>query len=264
MYSGDKVFYGLKLSKNKIFKLLFNYICTNELQNTIYNHELFKKTYTIYKDLDEINKIFINNINLDDYDLDQDHNQDQNQENDQNQDQNQENDQNQDQNQENDQNQDLDNDEDDKNYNIIDSDDNYDIDEKYYNEENKILLSIYELIKDEGDDNDLHNMILLLLKILSFKYLTLLSLLCYNEDNEDNEDNKNNTNFLGIELGYNDITHHYMIYKYKNFNNYYNNYMNNIRIMKNKMKINKELYDNEFNKLIDIKPRIYSMANYYI
>ena len=66
MYSGDKVFYGLKLSKNKIFKLLLNYICTNELQNTIYNHELFKKTYTIYKDLDEINKIFINNINLDD------------------------------------------------------------------------------------------------------------------------------------------------------------------------------------------------------
>jgi hypothetical protein len=27
------------------------------------------------------------------------------------------------------------------------------------------------------------------------------------------------------------------------------------------MKKNKELYDNEFNKLIDIKPRIYSMAN---
>ena len=54
-----------------------------------------------------------------------------------------------------------------------------------------------------------------------------------------------------------------MIYKYKNFNNYYNNYMNNIRIMKNKMKRNKQLYDNEFNKLIDIniKPRIYSMAN---
>ena len=31
--------------------------------------------------------------------------------------------------------------------------------------------------------------------------------------------------------------------------------------MKNKMKRNKEFYDNEFNKLIDIKPRIYSMAN---
>jgi hypothetical protein len=45
-----------------------------------------------------------------------------------------------------------------------------------------------------------------------------------------------------------------MIYKYKNFNNYYNNYMNNLIIMKNKMKKNKELYDNEFNKLIDIKP----------
>ena len=250
MYSGDKVFYGLKLSKNKIFKLLLNYICTNQLQNTIYNHELFKKTYTIYKDLDEINKIFINNINLDD--LDQDHNQNQNQENDQNQDQNQENDE--------DQNQELDNDEDDeddKNYYIIDSEDN--IDDEYYNEENKILLSIYELIKDEGDDNDLHNMILLLLKILSFKYLTLLTPSFWEEDNE------NNTNFLGIELGYNDITHHYMIYKYKNFNNYYNNYMNNIRIMKNKMKRNKQLYDNEFNKLIDIdiniKPRIYSMAN---
>jgi len=245
MYSGDKVFYGLKLSKNKIFKLLFNYICTNELQNTIYNHELFKKTYTIYKDLDEINKIFINNINLNDYDQDPN----QNQENNQDPNQNQENDQdpNQDQNQEND--------EDDENYNIIDSDDNYDIDEKYYNEENKILLSIYELIKDEGDDNDLHNMILLLLKILSFKYLTLLSPTFCEEDNE------NNTTFLGIELGYNDITHHYMIYKYKNFNNYYNNYMNNIRIMKNKMKRNKESYDNEFNKLIDIKPRIYSMAN---
>jgi hypothetical protein len=254
MYSGDKVFYGLKLSKNKIFKLLLNYICTNELQNTIYNHELFKKTYTIYKDLDEITKIFINNINLDDYDQNQDHNQ--------NQDNNQENDQNQDQDLDQNQDQDLDqnqeNDEDDKNYNIIDSDDNYDIDEKYYNEENKILLSIYELIKDEGDDNDLHNMILLLLKILSFKYLTLLFPTFWEEDNEDNE---NNTTFLGIELGYNDITHHYMIYKYKNFNNYYNNYMNNIRIMKNKMKRNKELYDNEFNKLIDIKPRIYSMAN---
>jgi hypothetical protein len=250
MYSGDKVFYGLKLSKNKIFKLLFNYICTNELQNTIYNHELFKKTYTIYKDLDEINKIFINNINLDDYDYDLD----QDNKNDQNQDQNQDldNDKNQDQ------NQNIDLDEDDKNYNIIDSDDNYDIDEKYYNEENKILLSIYELIRDEGDDNDLHNMILLLLKILSFKYLTLLSPTFWEEDNEDNV---NNTTFLGIELGYNDITHHYMIYKYKNFNNYYNNYMNNIRIMKNKMKREKQLYDNEFNKLIDIKPRIYSMAN---
>jgi hypothetical protein len=244
MYSGDKVFYGLKLSKNKIFKLLLNYICTNELQNTIYNHELFKKTYTIYKDLDEINKIFINNINLDDYnsgfDLDN-------------------NDDNDDQNKDLDNDLDNDNDED-YNYNfendyIIDSEDN--IDDEYYNEENKILLSIYELIKDEGDDNDLHNMILLLLKILSFKYLTLLTPSFWEEDNE------NNTNFLGIELGYNDITHHYMIYKYKNFNNYYNNYMNNIRIMKNKMKRNKQLYDNEFNKLIDIniKPRIYSMAN---
>ena len=244
MYSGDKVFYGLKLSKNKIFKLLLNYICTNELQNTIYNHELFKKTYTIYKDLDEINKIFINNINIDDYnsgfDLDN-------------------NDDNDDQNQDLDNDLDNDNDED-YNYNfendyIIDSEDN--IDDEYYNEENKILLSIYELIKDEGDDNDLHNMILLLLKILSFKYLTLLTPSFWEEDNE------NNTNFLGIELGYNDITHHYMIYKYKNFNNYYNNYMNNIRIMKNKMKREKQLYDNEFNKLIDIniKPRIYSMAN---
>jgi hypothetical protein len=37
--------------------------------------------------------------------------------------------------------------------------------------------------------------------------------------------------------------------------------MNNVIIMKNKMKRNKELYDNEFNKLIDIKPKIYSMAN---
>jgi hypothetical protein len=248
MYSGDKVFYGLKLSKNKIFKLLLNYICTNELQNTIYNHELFKKTYTIYKDLDEINKIFINNINLDDYD--QDNNNDQNQDQDL--------DPNHNQDQDLDPNQNLDNNEDDENYYIIDSDDNYDIDEKYYNEENKILLSIYELIKDEGDDNDLHNMILLLLKILSFKYLTLLSPTFLEEDNENNE---NNTTFLGIELGYNDITHHYMIYKYKNFNNYYNNYMNNIRIMKNKMKRNKQLYDNEFNKLIDVKPRIYSMAN---
>ena len=35
MYTGDKVFYGLKLSKNKIFRLLFNYICKNELQNYI-------------------------------------------------------------------------------------------------------------------------------------------------------------------------------------------------------------------------------------
>lgn len=255
MYSGDKVFYGLKLSKNKIFKLLLNYICTNQLQNTIYNHELFKKTYTIYKDLDEINKIFINNINLDDYDLDQDHNQNQDQDQDQNLDQdidpNQNLDNDLDQNQDNDEDYNLEND-----Y-IIDSEDN--IDDEYYNEENKILLSIYELIKDEGDDNDLHNMILLLLKILSFKYLTLLTPSFWEEDNE------NNTNFLGIELGYNDITHHYLIYKYKNFNNYYNNYMNNIRIMKNKMKRNKQLYDNEFNKLIDIdiniKPRIYSMAN---
>jgi hypothetical protein len=30
--------------------------------------------------------------------------------------------------------------------------------------------------------------------------------------------------------------------------------MNNLIIMKNNMKKNKELYDNEFNKLIDIKP----------
>ena len=37
--------------------------------------------------------------------------------------------------------------------------------------------------------------------------------------------------------------------------------MNNVIIMKNKMKRNKESYDNEFIKLIDIKPRIYSMAN---
>ena len=237
MYSGDKVFYGLKLSKNKIFKLLLNYICTNQLQNTIYNHELFIKTYTIYKDLDEINKIFINNINLDDYnsgfDLDNDDDNDNLVNNDDNDDNN-------------------DNDNDDNDY-IIDSEDY--IDDEYYNEENKILLSIYELIKDEGDDNDLHNMILLLLKILSFKYLTLLSPSFLEEGNE------NNINFLGIELGYNDITHHYMIYKYKNFNNY----MNNIRIMKNKMKREKQLYDNEFNKLIDIdiniKPRIYSMAN---
>jgi hypothetical protein len=241
MYSGDKVFYGLKLSKNKIFKLLLNYICTNELQNTIYNHELFKKTYTIYKDLDEINKIFINNINLDD-DGDND-----DQENNQNNDDDNDNDNDNDDDNDNDEDYNLEND-----Y-IIDSEDN--IDDNYYNEENKILLSIYELIKDEGDDNDLHNMILLLLKILSFKYLTLLTPSFYEENNEYNND------FLGIELGYNDITHHYIIYKYKNFNNYYNNYMNNIRIMKNKMKRNKQLYDNEFNKLIDIKPRIYSMAN---
>jgi hypothetical protein len=241
MYSGDKVFYGLKLSKNKIFKLLLNYICTNELQNTIYNHELFKKTYTIYKDLDEINKIFINNINLDD-DGDND-----DQENNQNNDDDNDNDNDNDDDNDNDEDYNLEND-----Y-IIDSEDN--IDDNYYNEENKILLSIYELIKDEGDDNDLHNMILLLLKILSFKYLTLLTPSFYEENNEYNND------FLGIELGYNDITHHYIIYKYKNFNNYYNNYMNNIRIMKNKMKKNKKLYDNEFNKLIDIKPRIYSMAN---
>ena len=43
MYTGDKVFYGLKLSKNKIFRLLFNYICKNELQNYIYEHEFRSK-----------------------------------------------------------------------------------------------------------------------------------------------------------------------------------------------------------------------------
>ena len=239
MYSGDKVFYGLKLSKNKIFKLLFNYICSNDLQNIIYNHELFKKTYIIYKDdNDDIDKIYINNINFEnnDNDVDNDNN-------------------------DNDNNDDYDNDYDDDNYDddydendyVIESDDDDDDDDDdHYNEENKILLSVYELIKDEGDDNDLQNMILLLLKILSFKHLTLLSQSCCNDDG---------TTFLGIELGSNHVTHRYIIDKYKNFHNYYNDYMNNVIIMKNKMKRNKESYDNEFNKLIDIKPRIYSMAN---
>ena len=94
-------------------------------------------------------------------------------------------------------------------------------------------------------------MIILLLKILSFKYLALLSASCCNDDG---------TIYLGIKLGSNHITHRYIIDKYKNFQNYYDNYMNNVIIMKNKMKRNKKLYDNEF-KLIDIKPKIYSMAN---
>ena len=248
MYSGDKVFYGLKLSKNKIFKLLFNYICSNELQNSIYNHELFKKTYIIYKDdNDDIIKIYINNINLDEYDnsdvvkyIDNAQNNDKN----------------------NDEN--IDDDYNVENEYIIDIIIDDDIDDNHYKEENKILLSIYELIKDEGEDDDLQNMILLLLKILSFKYLTLLFPSCCNSSSNSSSNsscNEDDTTFLGIELGYNDITHHYMIYKYKNFHNYYNNYMNNVIIMKNKMKRNKESYDNEFNKLIDIKPRIYSMAN---
>jgi hypothetical protein len=245
MYSGDKVFYCLKLSKNKIFKLLFNYICINELQNIIYNHELFKKTYIIYKDdnnNDEIDKIYINNINLDEYENSDVVEDNYIEDNDDVED-----------NDENDNNSD-DDDYDDGNDYVIDSDedfDNEDIDDNY-NEENKILLSIYELIKDEGDEDDLQNMILLLLKILSFKHLTLLYPSCCNDDG---------TAFLGIELGSNHITHRYIIDKYKNFHNYYDDYMNNVIIMKNKMKRNKESYDNEFNKLIDIKPRIYSMAN---
>lgn len=73
MYTGDKVFYGLKLSKNKIFRLLFNYICKNELQNYIYEHELFKKSYTVNKDSnDEINSIDFNDINLDSIKLNND------------------------------------------------------------------------------------------------------------------------------------------------------------------------------------------------
>jgi hypothetical protein len=237
MYSGDKVFYGLKLSKDKIFKLLLNYICTNQLQNSIYNHELFKDTYTIYKDYDEINKIFINNINLDEYD---------------NSDIVVDNDIENNDVENNDVDEDEDDDDDDDNDDEDDEDE--DIDDNYYNEENKILLSIYDIIKDEGDDDgdDLQNMILLLLKILSFKHLTLLSPSCCNDDG---------ATYLGIKLGANHITHRYIIDKYKNFQNYYDNYMNNVIIMKNKMKRNKELYDNEFNKLIDIKPRIYSMAN---
>jgi hypothetical protein len=242
MYSGDKVFYGLKLSKNKIFKLLFNYICANNQQNSIYNHELFKDTYTIYKDdnnYDEIDKIYINNINLDEYDIsdvvvDNDIEDNDIKDNDED-----------------------DSDEDDYEYDdendyVIESDDDIDDDDDHYKQENKILLSIYELIKDEGDDDDLQNMILLLLKILSFKHLTLLSPSCCNDDG---------TTFLGIELGSNHVTHRYIIDKYKNFHNYYNDYMNNVIIMKNKMKRNKESYDNEFSKLIDTKPRIYSMAN---
>jgi hypothetical protein len=234
MYSGDKVFYGLKLSKDKIFKLLLNYICTNELQNSIYNHELFKEAYTIYKDDDdEINKIYIHNINFDEYENSDDDEDDNNNVEDDN-------------NSNSDSNEEYDNNSDD------DSEDD-DIDDNYYNEKNKILLSIYDIIKDEGDKDgdDLQNMILILLKILSFKHLTLLSPSCCNDDG---------TTYLGIKLGSNHITHRYIIDKYKNFHNYYDNYMNNVIIMKNKMKKNKELYDNEF-KLIDIKPKIYSMAN---
>jgi hypothetical protein len=233
MYSGDKVFYGLKLSKDKIFKLLLNYICTNELQNSIYNHELFKKAYTIYKDADddEIDKIYIHDINLYEYENSDDDVED-NDKNDNNSDEEEE-------------------EEDEEDDNNSDDDD---IDDNYYNEKNKILLSIYDIIKDEDDKygDDLQNMILLLLKILSFKHLTLLSPSCCNDDG---------TTYLGIKLGANHITHRYIIDKYKNFHNYYDNYMNNVIIMKNKMKRNKELYDNEFNKLIDTKPKIYSMAN---
>jgi hypothetical protein len=236
MFSGDKVFYGLKLSKDKIFKLLLNYICTNELQNSIYNHELFKEAYTIYKnDDDEINKIYIHNINF--YENENSDDDDNNEyEDDNNQDE-----------YEDDNNQDED---DNNEYEYEDED----IDDNYYNEKNKILLSIYDIIKDEGDkdEDDLQNMILLLLKILSFKHLTLLSPSCCNDDG---------TTFLGIKLGSNHITHRYIIDKYKNFHNYYDNYMNSVIIMKNKTKINKELYDSEFNKLIDTKPIIYSMAN---
>jgi hypothetical protein len=235
MFSGDKVFYGLKLSKDKIFKLLLNYICTNELQNSIYNHELFKKVYTIYKnDDDEIDKIFIHDINLYEYDNSDDDEDDNDVEDDI-------------------EDNDVEDDIEDNDDNNSDDDDD-DIDDNYYNEKNKILLSIYEIIKDEGDKDgdDLQNMILLLLKILSFKHLTLLSPSCCNDDG---------TTYLGIKLGANHITHRYIIDKYKNFHNYYDNYMNNVIIMKNKMKRNKELYDNEFNKLIDIKPKIYSMAN---
>jgi DNA-directed RNA polymerase subunit delta len=246
MYSGDKVFYCLKLTKNKIFKLLLNYIYTNELQNSVYNHELFKKTYIIYKngdsDDDKIDKIYINNINFDEYDNNDVVKNNDIEDNDENNDENYDNSDN------------SDDDYDDENDYVIDSDedfDNEDIDDNY-NEENKILLSIYELIKDEGNDDDLKNMILLLLKILSFNYLTLLSPSCCNDDG---------TTFFGIELGSNHITHRYIIDKYKNFHNYYDNYMNNVIIMKNKMKRNKELYDNEFNKLIDTKPMIYCMAN---
>jgi hypothetical protein len=234
MYSGDKVFYGLKLSKNNIFKLLFNYICTNNLQNYIYEHELFKKSYIIYKDDDdEIDGIYFNNIKLDENESSDDDNYEED---------------------ENDYDYDNEEDDDDDVNEEEDDDDNEkedeNEDENSDNDENKILLNIYELITD--DEDDLQNMILLLLKILSFKHLRLLSPSCCND---------NGTTFLGIKLGSNHITHRYIIDKYKNFHNYYNDYMNNVIIMKNKMKRNKKSYDNEFNKLTDIKPRIYSMAN---
>ncbi len=217
MYTGDKVFYGLKMSKNKIFKLLFKYICNNELQNYIYDHELFKKSYIIEKDSNnEINTIGFNNINLNYIAL--------NYEND---------------------NKKSDDDKEESDDDKEESDDDKENDKP----QNQILLNIYKYIID--DDDRLKNMILLLFKILSFKYLIFLYQSCC--------DNKGII-FLGIELGRNYVTYRGIIDEYKNFNDYYNDFTNNILIMKKNIEKNKKLYDKQFKKL-NIKPKIYSMAN---
>lgn len=69
-------------------------------------------------------------------------------------------------------------------------------------------------------------MILLLFKILSFKYLTFLYQSCCDDEG---------IIFLGIELGRNHVTYRGTIGEHKSFNDYYDDFTNNILIMKKKM-----------------------------
>jgi hypothetical protein len=241
MYTGDKVFYGLKLSKNKIFRLLFNYICKNELQNYIYEHELFKKSYIIDKDSnDEIDAISFNDINLNSIKLNNDVIVSQS------------NDEGETSESESSDSESSLSDKDEKNDKDVCKafEDNNDDDKDTCKPQNRILLTIYEFIID--DDDRVKDMILLLFKILSFKYLTFLYQSCCDDKG---------IIFLGIELGRNHVTYRGIIDEHKSFNDYYDDFTNNILIMKKNMKQNKKLYDEQFKKLINIKPKIYSMAN---
>jgi hypothetical protein len=247
MYTGDKVFYGLKLSKNKIFRLLFNYICKNELQNYIYEHELFKKSYVVDKDSnDEIDAISFNDIDLNSITLNNDVIVSQSNDEDESIDSESSDDEASDcEESDNDNNDDKDDKDVCKAF-----EDNNDDDKDTCKPQNRILLTIYEFIID--DDDRVKDMILLLFKILSFKYLTFLYQSCCDDKG---------IIFLGIELGRNHVTYRGIIDEHKNFNDYYDDFTNNILIMKEKIKKNKILYDEQFKKLINIKPKIYSMAN---
>ena len=240
MYTGDKVFYGLKLSKNKIFRLLFNYICKNELQNYIYEHELFKKSYTVDKDSnDEINSIDFNDINLDSIKLNNDVIVSQSNDEDNSESSDDESKESDDESSDSEES-DNDNKDDKDDKDVCKAfEDNNDDDKDTCKPQNRILLTIYEFIID--DDDRVKDMILLLFKILSFKYLTFLYQSCCDDEG---------IIFLGIELGRNHVTYRGTIGEHKSFHDYYDDFTNNILIMKKNGK-----------KLINSKPKIYSMAH---